>query len=74
MNRALEFAVTELQWTLPEAVGAVTRVPAQALGLADHIGSLTVGYPADAVLLDSTFAVHRVWANGSLLTNASPVY
>ncbi|MGV8882732.1 MAG: N-acetylglucosamine-6-phosphate deacetylase [Rhodoglobus sp.] len=67
MNRALKFAVTELGMALPDAVAAATSVPARALGLPSTIGSLAVGSTADAVLLDSDFAVRGVWADGSEL-------
>jgi N-acetylglucosamine-6-phosphate deacetylase len=67
MDRALRFAVTQLQLDLPAAVAMVTRAPASALGLEGSIGSLAVGYPADAVLLDGALAVTRVWANGTEL-------
>lgn len=68
MDRALRFAVTELRLSLPDAVDAVTRVPAAALGLADSYGSLSVGFPADAVLLDASLAVHAVWADGQVVS------
>ena len=72
MDKALRFAITDLQLDLPAAVATVTRVPARALGLADSIGSLAVGYPADAVLLDSSLTVTRVWANGDPLPVDDP--
>lgn len=70
MDAALRFAVTELHLSLPDAVDAVTRVPARALGLTDSYGSLSVGYPADAVLLDAAFTVQRVWADGRVVTGS----
>jgi N-acetylglucosamine-6-phosphate deacetylase len=64
MDAALRFAVTGLRLGLADAVDAVTSSPARALGLEDTIGSLRVGYPADAVLLDGSLVVQRVWADG----------
>jgi N-acetylglucosamine-6-phosphate deacetylase len=64
MDAALRFAVTGLRLSLADAVDAVTSNPARALALADRFGSLGVGYPADAVLLDRSLAVQRVWADG----------
>ena len=72
MDAALRFAVAELQFDLPAAVDTVTRAPARALGLEEGVGSLAVGYPADAVLLDDVLAVRRVWANGSELSMDRP--
>ena len=72
MDNALRFAITELRLDLPAAVAAVTQVPARALGLAQKIGSLAVGYPADAVMLDGSHQVTRVWANGVPLATDGP--
>jgi N-acetylglucosamine-6-phosphate deacetylase len=64
MDAALRFAVSGLRLSLADAVDAVTSSPARALALGDRIGSLAVGYPADAVLLDRSLMVQRVWADG----------
>lgn len=45
---------------LSDAVTALTSTPARAIGRPD-LGSLAVGAPADAVLLDDALHVHRVW-------------
>jgi N-acetylglucosamine-6-phosphate deacetylase len=50
---------------LPEALAAVTAVPAAAIGLGAEVGGLAPGMRADAVLLDSTLRVRAVWAAGS---------
>jgi N-acetylglucosamine-6-phosphate deacetylase len=73
MDGALRFAIAELRLDLPAAVALVTEVPARALGLAESIGSLAVGYPADAVLLDDSHAVTRVWANGAPVPVGGPI-
>jgi N-acetylglucosamine-6-phosphate deacetylase len=64
MDSALRFAVTELGIDLTDAVRSVTSSPARAIAVDDRCGSLAVGYPADAVLLDAALTVQRVWANG----------
>lgn len=45
---------------LPAAVTALTTAPARAIGRPE-LGSLAVGSPADAVLLDADLVVRRVW-------------
>ncbi|MBO0980054.1 N-acetylglucosamine-6-phosphate deacetylase [Microbacterium sp. SD291] len=47
--------------TLPEAVRALTRTPARAIGLGAEIGGLSRGLSGDAVLLDAQLQVVRVW-------------
>lgn len=47
------------------AVTALTLTPARVLGRDAEFGLLAEGYAADAVLLDATFTVDRVWANGA---------
>jgi N-acetylglucosamine-6-phosphate deacetylase len=71
MDRALKFAVENMGMGLPEAVEAVTGVPARALGLPLTVGSLAVGSNADAVLIDTNFGVRGVWANGVPLSPLS---
>ncbi|SFI66011.1 MULTISPECIES: N-acetylglucosamine-6-phosphate deacetylase [Microbacterium] len=50
--------------SLPDAVAAVSTVPARALGLGRRFGSLRVGMEADAVLLDDALSVTGVWVSG----------
>lgn len=45
---------------LADAVAALTSTPARAIGRPD-LGTLAVGAPADAVLLDADLRVRRVW-------------
>jgi len=61
---ALRNAVTLAGRTLPEAVAALTSVPATALGLSDRLGRLAPGFAADLVALSPTLEVQRVWAAG----------
>lgn len=51
--------------SLPDAVAAVSTVPARALGLGRRFGSLRVGMEADAVLLDDDLSVTGVWVSGT---------
>ncbi len=50
---------------LPQAVAAVTSVPARAIGVAGRYGSLNPGAAADAVLLDDDLRVRAVWIDGT---------
>ncbi|WP_282837331.1 N-acetylglucosamine-6-phosphate deacetylase [Microbacterium flavum] len=49
---------------LAAAVGALTAVPARAVGVDDRFGSFAVGRAADAVLLDDALTVRAVWVDG----------
>jgi N-acetylglucosamine-6-phosphate deacetylase len=64
LDAALRRAVEEVGVSVHDAVGAVTRIPATALGLGRRHGSLSPGYAADAVLLDPHFSVLAVWRDG----------
>jgi N-acetylglucosamine-6-phosphate deacetylase len=50
---------------LPQAVAALTAVPARALGLAHRYGSLRPGAAADAVMLDAELSPTAVWVDGA---------
>jgi N-acetylglucosamine-6-phosphate deacetylase len=63
-DAALRRAVTEVGIPLPEAVAALTEVPARAVGRAERLGRLEAGFAADAVLLDDSYSVTAVWAAG----------
>ena len=65
LDAALRRAVDVVGLTWPDAVGAVTAVPARALGLGDRLGLLEPGYAADAVVLDADGRVTGVWAAGA---------
>lgn len=62
---ALRNAVLLAGRSLPEAVAALTSVPAAALGLGDRLGRLAPGYAADLVALSPELDVQRVWAAGT---------
>jgi N-acetylglucosamine-6-phosphate deacetylase len=64
-DRALRIAVHDVGLALPDAVAALTAVPARALGLGDRLGLLRAGAAADVVALTPDLAVSRVWAAGA---------
>ena len=64
---ALRNAVTRAGRTLPEAVAALTSVPAAALGLGDRLGRLAPGFAADLVALSPSLEVRHVWGAGRAL-------
>ncbi|RII97366.1 N-acetylglucosamine-6-phosphate deacetylase [Clavibacter michiganensis] len=63
-DAALRIAVREVGLALPDAIAALTLVPARALGLDDRLGLLHAGHAADVVALSPDLAVTRVWAAG----------
>lgn len=67
LDAALRRAVDVVGLDWPDAVAAVTLVPARALGLDDRLGLLEAGYGADAVALDADGRVMSVWAAGTRL-------
>lgn len=67
LDSALRRAVDVVGLSWPDAVGAVTAVPARALGYDDRLGLLEVGFAADAVALDDDGQVTAVWAAGERL-------
>ncbi len=68
LNDALRRAVVEVGVSLEDAVDALTRVPAAAVGRND-LGQLAPGFPADAVLLNADFEVRHVWAAGASIVD-----
>lgn len=66
-DAALRIAVDRVGLSRADAVGALTAVPARALGLGDRLGLLEAGYAADVVVLDETLHVTGVWAAGRRL-------
>lgn len=64
LDAALRHTVTACDVPLPEAVRALTATPAAAIGRSHDLGSLAPGYAADAVLLDRSLQVQRVWVAG----------
>ncbi|MGN6271962.1 MAG: N-acetylglucosamine-6-phosphate deacetylase [Protaetiibacter sp.] len=68
LDAALRRAVDVVGLSWPDAVAAVTAVPARALGYGDRLGLFEPGYAADAVALDADGHVAGVWAAGSRLS------
>lgn len=67
LDAAVRRAVGGVGLSWPEAIAAVTAVPARALGLDARFGLLEPGYAADAVALDADGDVTGVWAAGARL-------
>jgi len=49
---------------LEDAVYAATEAPARSIGMADRIGRIAPGLPADLVLLDRDLTVQAVFIDG----------
>lgn len=64
LDQALRHAITTLGLTPVEAVTALTRTPARALGLDAHLGLIAPGHAADLVVWNDDWTVHRVYAAG----------
>nr|WP_308797935.1 amidohydrolase family protein [Agromyces protaetiae] len=63
-DESLRRAVTDSGIPFEVAIAALTTVPAAAIGRADDLGRLEVGYAADAVLLADDLTVDAVWSAG----------
>ncbi|MCR2801814.1 N-acetylglucosamine-6-phosphate deacetylase [Microbacterium sp. zg-Y818] len=61
-DAALRMVTGRCGVSMPDAVAALTTVPARAIGA--QAGSLAVGATADAVLLDADLTVRTVWVDG----------
>ena len=61
---AIRVLVAQVGVTLPRALRMATAVPAACLGLADRLGRLAPGLPADLVHLDKGPTVAGVWRRG----------
>lgn len=66
-DSAFRQAMRDVHIAPVDAIAALTRTPARALGLDHRLGMLAPGYAADAVLLNHEWRVEQVWANGELL-------
>jgi N-acetylglucosamine-6-phosphate deacetylase len=51
--------------SLAEVIRMASLTPAERVGMADEIGSLTVGKRADILLLDQQLYVRRAWVAGA---------
>ncbi len=66
-DAALRVAIEAAGIAPRDAITALTRTPARALGLDHRHGMLAAGFAADTVLLDHAWRVHAVWADGRVL-------
>lgn len=57
---------------LEDAVLAATAVPAELVGLADEVGSLSVGFSADALVVDRHLRLVSVYRDGAQLEPVNP--
>ena len=71
LDRAFR-CVVDAGASVEEAVTMASTTPAEALGLADEIGSITVGRAADLVVLDRTLHVAAVMVKGSWIEGCPP--
>ena len=62
MNEALRNFYKYADISLPKLIAMVTSVPAKKMGL--KLGRLAEGYPADLVLFDKSFEIHKVYIEG----------
>lgn len=65
LDTALRLAIERVGLDWPTAVGALTAVPARALGHGHRLGMLAPGYAADLVALGPGVTVDAVWADGA---------
>ena len=65
MDAALRRAVRDLGLPIEDAVRSASTTPAEALRLADRVGSITVGHDADLVVLDEELEVRAVMRRGA---------
>lgn len=64
-DHALKCAIESAGVPEIAAVEALTATPARVLGREAEWGRLAPGYAADVVVLDASWQVERVWANGT---------
>src|SRR5699024_10521898 len=67
LDTALGIVVNDSGIAVECAVHALTAAPAKALGRDGDLGSLQVGFVADAVLLDQSLTVTASWGAGRRL-------
>ena len=63
----LAWAITEADIPAEVALRSATANPAQALGIADEVGSIGAGKKADLVLFDSSWKVAGVILRGRVI-------
>jgi N-acetylglucosamine-6-phosphate deacetylase len=63
-DEALRLAITAVGLPPRDAVTALTRTPARALGLDSRLGLVAPGFAADLVVWNDDWTIRRVWAAG----------
>ena len=66
MDQALRNMLNMTGVALPDAVGMLTSNPARAAQVAQHKGSLQVGYDADLLIFDSSLTLQATLCQGKL--------
>jgi N-acetylglucosamine-6-phosphate deacetylase len=67
MDQALRNVMEFANISLPEALPMVTRVPAAAIGIENHKGSIAPDFDADIVVLDESYHVRMTMAEGRVV-------
>ena len=65
LDKAVKYAMTELDCSLEDAIKMTSETPAWILGIDDKKGSIEVGKDADLVLLDAELQVVATMVRGS---------
>jgi N-acetylglucosamine-6-phosphate deacetylase len=67
MDRALQNVMEFVEISLPEALPMATRIPATAMNLESHKGSIAPGFDADIVVLDESYQVRMTMVGGRIM-------
>lgn len=67
LDRAVAFAITKANISIPDAVKMVSLTPATLLKLNDRKGSIAVGKDADFVIMNEEFKLENVYVNGEMV-------
>ena len=65
-------AVTQIGLPVPDVAAAASSTPAHAIGIADHVGAIQPGRPADLVVCDNDFRTVAVMKAAAWLPAPSP--
>jgi N-acetylglucosamine-6-phosphate deacetylase len=69
LNQCVRNMVQEVGVPLPEAVKMATLNPARAMGLANKVGSITVGKDANLAVIDEDINVYLTMVKGKIVYN-----
>ncbi|MGD0878229.1 MAG: N-acetylglucosamine-6-phosphate deacetylase [Anaerolineales bacterium] len=67
MDQALRKVMEFVEISLPEALPMATRVPATAMNLESHKGTIAPGFDADIVVLDESYHVRMTMVGGRVV-------